>query len=254
MPTISCQKLWTIDVGVHATLSAYWTLNEASGNRVDSVQGIQWIPQAPVGGPFTSLLSDGAALFINGLRLTGSGGSGDGRIFTNDEPGLATTGTGMSIAGWFRVNGTPAGGDVLPQLILSADTMLTSGNISLQLCSGYTNNNGIVGGSDVNSNSASLPFAFTTGIWNFFCIVYDSFAQVIRFQLNGGVQTSFGSGMQYPASTTGSLRLFCASIFSSGMDVQYDEIAISVNGAFSSSQIAYLYNGGAGRSWPIVLP
>ena len=95
----------------------------------------------------------------------------------------------------------------------------------------------------------SLPF----DTWNFVHLFFDG--DKVGISINNGPELTHDSGI--PARATDRYDVEVSGCYPGSGTVNYlllDEMAFNAQSRFTSVEVAYLYNGGAGRTWPIVLP
>lgn len=238
MPTITCQKQFTLTVTAPSAIAAYWTLDEVGNvTRVDSVAGIQLLAML-----FNGL--GAPALIGNGVEFdTTSTGF---QTFAPSE--LAYTApNSWSAWGWFKINATGPNGSFGGPMALFG--IGTGGFIT------------IFAGSSFNpqpltiyrtlADSVDLPC--TLGTWHFFHLCYNGALQQYGYSIDNAAITYFPTVIALTNAATGGVTLDNNFLGPTG-DVLYDEIGIITTAMLTPAQQTYLYNAGSGRTWPIVLP
>lgn len=244
----------------------YWTMQEAGyADRVDSVVGLHLRIDLVTPGFGVYDIGDGPGLYGNGLRfMTGTNGS----VFLGTlDPysQLRCDGLGFSICGWFNISawppitfpfpGQPTGLRIgyisynsgspllMSELALGTDTF---GHPVAQII--------MTNGPQADNPSIPIP---TAGDWHFFHMFLDNVLHKMGFEIDGGAPTyaSFTPIMPpaIPCSDQGKVVVF-QDVGGVILPSVVDEIAVRLDKRFTPAQVAYLYNGGAGQTWPITLP
>ncbi len=249
---IACQREFKITVNgapvSTASITAYWTLDEAAGNRVDKVAAVPLVLSSAIPG----LSHSGAvpALFSNGIRFFQAGGGTLAHFYASpNAASLATTGLGFSLCFWIKV----IANDPAHLFFSLTANAVTGASLGLDLGSslGF---NGVTWADDIgNSGSIAAPINADSA-WHFIHTFFDGTGK-FGIGVDGAAPTLSPGGNTCAAAIQGELQLVYGSFGAGGVsDLTVDEIAISSTGMFSDPQVAYLYNGGVGRTWPITLP
>lgn len=258
MSTIACAKSFSIEIEPAIIPSAWWKLEEASGNRIDQVGSY--------------VLAD-----TNGNVTSNAGKVGQASLHTSSpvpvQSILATSAyiaalnlkpAGVSFAGWFRfTSGTIADCALFAPLIqwsasgktvtLSIQYNLSVFGAGLQLVLG---DNFVPPGVAV----ATVPYTPSLGTWQFVLGTYDPVTGSLSLLLNNTI-----SGAAVSALNTGN-AIFAAWIGGAGADfsafsfsldsdaisaatAQFDEMCV-FNSVLSASDKAFLWNGGVGKTYP----
>lgn len=172
-------------------------------------------------------------------------------IYLFSGPGGATpipyAGNGFSSWCWVKIvsSGTNYGG--APQFSI-AETVFFQ--VAVQI--GFSNG---PGGKNVTLNcrnpSDTVDLFITEGAWHFVHMFYDHAQQKFGIQFDNGLKTMLSAVSDAGVSALGAA--FYTS-YSDPATVIYDEAGIVTSGMLTNAQLAYLYNGGYGRTWPIALP
>lgn len=251
--SVACQKQYTLTVKTPLVVDAYWTMEEAGigVNKVDKVNGVALTPQVAAG--FDSTGYNGGPGFIgNGLQSLESG-SGN-RLWNNPaSPFLAITGNlGWSICMWIQV--------------LNWDEF--SSNLDILWLNGVSQSIEIhkhpfVTGFDfLISDNAGHPFLSPAnfnpvlGVWYFLHVFYDPVLTQVGYQVNLGAAVLDPTvGVAFGQPQPGQLRItqnWQNSLGGPGtVATIIDEVAMKLSRILTPSEVAYLYNGGAGRTWPL---
>lgn len=250
--TDSCSKQLSISVtGSSVTNIAYWTLDSANPLlNIDQVSGDAVQIQTAFG---TSTPSAVPAVISNGVRWSTSSmfGNCQGIVF-QESNNIACQGNGISFAFWINTRSAVLG-------FVGANTSLFSyypniGDLSQKL--EWTGDNAAANG-DINLNASTFPFALPPQDGFHFCVVTVDALGNVSASIDGAALTPLGNGgalIAQPAATA-QFSINVGSILTSGTGAFYtlDEVAL-FEGALSDAQVAYLYNGGAGRTYPLSLP
>lgn len=236
--------------------SAYWTFQEV---------GWQWwdVANAPQGGGKSPLL----LTEIAGTSVSVFGKQGRGINFPDPAGGdllsmaamtglLAYGGGGISIVHWFSVNslgyqnplgyfewiGAEAGGRI-GNVTFKAMPVLAGGFVELRVASPSDELRTPVSG------GPQPDFPWTDGEWHMLAVIYDDAAGVVKWSVDAGAWTSSETvTWAVPPCDSGSIQ-FLRPTLSDSLGV--DECGIWLGHALSDANVAYLFNGGAGRTWPL---
>lgn len=247
-----CRKTFVQQVTANAPVFRYWTLDETGTNsRIDSVNGDSLVA-------FINRVSfdEQPGLFGNALHLDTlsptdtHGGCGIMSSLTTwintSYPLVDTPDNGFSVAGWFKTI-TPR----TPYSFLVLDIITDTDDLfSVQLSVGSSSSFFYI---DANSDYDSIPTVLPSGAWTFFHIFFDKSLGKAGFSINNGAESTHGSGLVCGTGTRYGLTMVSSGTFPL-TEILWDEIIAVFNGKLTSAQVAYLYNGGAGRTWPISLP
>ena len=231
----------------------YWTLDESGmSNRVDSVNGdILTVTSSGLDLDAQPGLY-GNALHLDNLNPVGVN-KGVGLVSPGGDVPLNTTGLGFSIAGWFNIVSLTAD---YASVLMELDDSGTSDYVTLQLTCGAGAASAIKV-QDRSGSSFNVPVApaFPVGSWAFFHIFWDATTQQAGYSINNGVPTMVGSGLVLGSFDNYYFGFGCFSNAPTlSSEVLYDEVLVMFDGNLTASQLAYLYNGGLGITWPISLP
>lgn len=219
----------------------YWTLDEASGNRIDSVAGI---PLKYTSGVDTVnvFLSGDLAMIARGVHLfttPGNSGSLGPRLDSNPIPHSGSF-AGFSLAFWFNMTSIDVNDHIL--YLTFDDLSSVQFQVGAAPAVRFQDSLGFV---------MSLGFGVALGSWRFVHIFYDRATLAGGFSFNNGLPATIGP-LNY-SSAIGS-ALISTIARTNGSAVYFDEMALKHGSEFTAAQVTYLYNGGSGRTWPIVLP
>lgn len=253
-PAHTCTQDFQIEVVAPPVVPRwyYWTLDEAGDvARVDSVAGLILTPGAHMGGGFVSLTA-AAGKFSNAVRFQNiSPVPGDFAQTVGPLVGpylnqLAHDGTGFSLCFWIKVNsfGTSLG-------YVDYKSVVQHGEIALK----FTGTFGayVTCMDDGEAHSEDLTVVMIAGTWYFFHLFYNGTLNKMGYQIDNGAATYASFTPTITAATAGMVSLFQQGTGTPN-DFLVDETIVRVDTMFTAAQLAYLYNAGAGRTWPITLP
>jgi hypothetical protein len=213
-------------VNLASGLISYWKMDEATGNRVDQVGGVNTFT---VGGTLSS---------ITGKLNAGASGAGAGYLIAADHPSQHPSGS-FSICGWLLIHNL-AGASGLHMLL----NKWASNNQGFIIC--YDNSVNVwkfvLAPTSTSSLEVTVSHTPTAGTWYHLAAVYDATNTQIRLRVNDGAVGAASSPFPDPpyASTAGALSLLLSTLFS---DAAVDELGWW-NRALNSAEISALYNGG----------
>lgn len=249
-----CTKDYAITVTAPAARYYYWTLDESGyGNRVDSVAGLTLTAAPHIGGGYVSLTSD-AGKFSNAVRFQNIHPvPGDLQQAVGPSVGpylnqLAHDANGFSLCFWIKISLLGDGVGYVDYL-----SQLQRGEIALM----FSKFGMWVRCKDNNEvNNEDVPIVLSTGTWYFIHLFHDTTLNKMGFSVNNGAETYASFTPTITAAVSGMVALYQSGFFSvlGPNDYLVDETIVRLDSKFTAAQLAYLYNGGAGRTWPISLP
>lgn len=240
MPTVACSKQYHLTVNSGLNPTAYYTLDSAelvTGDLIDSVAGLHMFKQAGVASPnVPALISNGLqrTLLLNTAYTTGL------------VAALAYPNTGgWSEFGWFKINSQGP-------VNVGSELVMSVGNGSIFIDVGSTNNpqNVEVSWTDAAFQSVQTYIPMTLGVWHFFHLYYDPVAHQVGISFDNGAPTLTGVGVSFTPNAANVWDFFGPLVFA-GADVTWDEIGLKLDRKLTSAEQTYLYNAGAGRTWPL---
>ena len=264
----SASKSFTLLVVAKSVIEAYWKMDEAGINvqRLDSINGtplnpwtdgvafasqpglygncvypVRTAPQLNTGCSYLANATDdfNYIAFYTLLSQTGSG-------------------VGLSLVFWIKLlsaEGVPNYGIRFCTanyiyLLFASRLSFSPTPPYLSLDYGYLDGSNVfVSKTWVLDGLISLPF----DTWNFVHLFFDG--DKVGISINNGPELTHDSGI--PARATDRYDVEVSGCYPGSGTVNYlllDEMAFNAQSRFTSVEVAYLYNGGAGRTWPIVLP
>lgn len=233
----------------------YWTFEElGTANRVDKVQGV--VLGNTSSGVGNEYLGNGAGIIGNALKCFNGapGGSSSAGVSTSplSNPKVVQLGTGFSWIGWFNVVadagfGAQAnwfvlfGGPAFPYRMTLA--LKSSGVIEAVVTDG------------VNTDFLDWGSNFVPGTWTFFHIWFDPADNKFRLDINNSGVPIVSPDTFTILSTAGQNgQTFCQvpSELGTGFNASYDEFGFKLNRILTPAERAFLFNAGAGQTWPAV--
>lgn len=222
------------------SVTAYYTLDSVapvSGDVMDSVAGLHMFKQPGVQSPTVP------ALISNGLERADLAHTA---YTTGLVAALAYPDTGgWSEFGWFKILGQGSAN-------VGSELVAGVGNGSIFIDVGNTDNpaNVEVSWTDAAFQSVQTYIPLSTGAWHFFHLYYDPVAHKVGISFDNGAATLTGTGVSFTPQINGVWDFF-GPLVSFGVDVVWDEIGLKLDRKLTSAEQAFLYNSGAGRTWPL---
>jgi hypothetical protein len=232
----ACQKQFTITVNsAIPTVDAYWTLDEAVGDKIDKVQSVHIFDVDNDGVP---------ALFNNGLARNTPHNA---NIQTNSDARIKFAGTGFSVFGWFKINATQGDGSTGPRLWYNIGA---GRQIRMEYGNTFVSGNMHFDYNDSNGLFNDLYFTVTLHAWHFLHMFYDHTVQKVGWSIDNGTETLDGTGIFFSNTNPfGDLGSDGPANFT--FDTTLDETGLKLSRKLTAGEVAYLYNNGAGRTWPL---
>jgi hypothetical protein len=222
----------------------YWTMEETSGNRIDSMKGISLTPHLH-GGTVTT--TQGKPGLGNALHLISPDITSPPDVSSVELPELGYDGGAISLCGWIQIDsGTP---EIFIRFFNSSH--IASGSFEVGLNSDQTEFRAALYAGTSISVGASVTVS--PGDWLFFVASYDSPSGRLTLQVNDELPIVGSGQLFFSARPTGEFVIRCYSDDFDPVEATVDEISI-FNRKLDPAQAAYLWNNGAGRTWPITLP
>lgn len=238
----ACVKTFIQQVKAPTNITAYWTMNEATDNTnlADSVGGCDM----HAGGGTTK--GGVAAKYSLGQEFSFSrlNTGFDGTLGSNLD---YTTGNSFGFWGWFKIIDV---GGISSGLYGAFLSYYMSGGQQLLIEIGNSDNPANV---HVMGASNDVYFNVTLGAWHFFYVFFDNALGKVGYSIDGAAAVMLANPETWP-SQAGCVMLLEAGSIQANTDVIWDEVGIVVDRKLTAAQIAYLYNSGTGRTWPISLP
>jgi hypothetical protein len=248
---MGCTKEFTLTKSSGAaSLDFYWTMDEASGDRVDSVASLhlaQWhaVPLSAVAG------IQGLAVEIP-CQMGGFLG-----LFVEADTNItfdAVTAKGISWWFWHKVTAAPTDGAItffefeLYDSMSSNDCRIRTeltygpGTISFEHENFRTS---------VTVDSNPVSFSTTVGQWHFFCGTLDLVANTLKTYVDGVLVDTVADVAGFDDADNGDFNILTdLGGTPDALKIAVDEVGLSFSGAISAAQVLALYNAGAGVTYP----
>lgn len=185
-----------------------------------------------------------AGQIANGLKLVGSPGSStDSRA---SSALLKFNGTGSTIMVWVNVTDTTPD----PTNFINLAYQFDQNGINHSMSFDRTG----VNGDNWNARIDGVTYitkASAAG-WHFLVLTFDAVTGTIGFDIDqSGMTTAATPIPAAGANTTGSMLIGCSGNAAppGQVDVIWDELAV-YDGVMTAAQLNYIYNAGAGKTWP----
>lgn len=252
--TTACQKDYQIVVTGNQT-DLYWTMDEVgTADRVDKVQGVI-LRNNPSGGAALEYLGSTGGIIGNAANcfVGPPGGTANAGLatFPLSNSKVVQLGTGFSWIGWFNVGADFDAAQANWLLLFGGPAFLY--RITLALRTGGTIE--MISTDGVNTDFTDWGSNYVIGAWTFYHIWFDPSDRRFRMDINNsGVPVVSASTYTIPstAGQTGQTFFQVPSAFGSGFNLSYDETGFKLNRKLTPAEVTFLYNGGAGRTWPAV--
>lgn len=238
----------TKDFEIEITLAPldWWKMDEASTNpRIGSVNGIS------LGALNTSSVAGGKYGNATALNSFGGGFPTQAWVSNDGSPvtGLAYAGNGIDAFIWID---NPAGA-------INSDTIFlltfTDSSGTPVWAMRFTIDNQVGIEYDMTGGaSGNIPLATSTA-YRFFELYYDPSVARLGLRINDGavMDQNIAIGPVPPATAKGSISITYDRRTAGSSAANVCEMAV-YPAILSAAQRAYLYQGGLGRTWPVVLP
>lgn len=234
----------------------YWTLEEGSGNFVDEVHAVEIDDafQNPGNGSGNVIGDRVPGLFGNGVRLywkgPGGGALGNFQMTVGDtnantaDLALPATVNGFSMACWLKVDslGTSYG----------SVGYVSTGSLSMML--NFAAGIGFYFRWTDTSHTEDLTVTSPTlGTWFFLHLFYDATQTRFGYSIDNGAEILGTYAPTLVPSVKGGVFAWQLGLTTPN-DYTVDEIALRLDTRFTPTEVTYLYNSGAGRTWPVTMP
>lgn len=237
---MTCSKSFAITIDSSGNPLAYWTFSNANVNAETDSESGETLTAVPGAGTIVSV----AGRVGLGLAFT------DFAYMQQQSPVLAYTGNGFAIAFWVFYP-TPTGND--PQVTATFQWNLSGGGDFMSMAFSHGATAGVIeldlflNGNPADTLDIADLLAFDT--WHFIAIGYDPTTGKLSGSVNGGAVTDSG-GSNVIAVSADPLSYL---LLGGSENVRLDEVGVFPH-VLSAAQISYLFNGGAGRTYPLSLP
>jgi hypothetical protein len=230
------------------TLDAYWTLDESgtSNNRVDKIHSIALLPSGVL-----NIMTGAPALFNNGVSFPEAGVISS--FDSGAAPGLKIqTSNGWSIFGWFKILEWPTFPSYSVEKKLRFQALTAHMDIQMVWDSSTQK---VTFFFEDNTTADFTPADFTpaVGTWYFFHLFFDPVTAKCGYSMNNGAEVLSLGGAVFASTTSGELSLSQNWALPDTVRVALlvDEMGVKLSSKLTSVEVTYLYNGGAGRTWPL---
>lgn len=236
--SIACSKQYTMNVNIPIPVTAYWKMDEAAGSvpRIDSVGVANLSPSGitDIGVP---------GLISNAMRFDSVIGSQDYNTFPAFASLGHVIGDSFSFFGWVKLDATGLAnvfGGPGPFYTLDVGHF-----IRFRVGSSLS-----VTPWRIDSFSDTVFVSLTLSTWHFFFFFWDAGLQQWGYSFDNGPQSLLPTVQPIGAYATG--RVFVQNGWVGGPTgtVYFDEMGFVKTQKLSLSQLAFLYNGGTGRTYP----
>lgn len=249
--SVSCEKSISIKVNSSAapTVDFYWTLDEAgtAANRVDKVAALPLFPSG-VG----NVITGAPALFNNGLAFIESGAFSS--FDSGTDPQLAIqSSNGFSFFGWFKVLDWPVFPSYAVEKQFRFHNTLGPAIDNTMVWDSFNKHVEFTFNDNAFNTYNLTDFVPVVGTWYFFHMFFDPVGTVVGYSINNGPLVIGAPGAAYAANTNGIITLSqtWAVANSPTNSLLFDEFGVKLSRMLTAAEITYLYNGGAGRTWPL---
>ena len=242
--SLTCYKSYSIDVTLVA--QAWWTMENASPvSQPDSVQSLFLTRASGIVGNFTKV----AGIVDEGVQIQPSVAAAD-VLSIVDEPALKFDGVGMALTFWLNftdVAPTPNNSSVLVSYTFDQNGVYHVLTVSRSSGSAYSWR--------VFFDGAPLMARAAAAGWHFFVLMFNNSIGTVYFDIDqSGLGSQFVGVVAAGPNTTGDITLNVTSLLlGNELSVIFDEVALFPR-ILTTPQLNYLYNAGAGRTWPVTLP
>ena len=244
----TCTKDYILTVNHGLTVNAYWTFSESgsSSDRVDSVAALHLVPNAQ------TALTDEPGRFTNGLGFLERGTFSN--FITAIVAQLANTGPGFSIFFWFNVSDWPSAANYAVNPFIEMTQLGSSGFFIKWVPDGLGGQLVIQVNDDNHNPFAPAPFRPTLGVWYFVHAFFDPVLTQVGYSINNGSNLYDPTlGATFAPFPNGRLQI--GQTWSSGDTttnaITIDELGFRLDRKLTPTEVAFLYNSGSGRTWPL---
>lgn len=267
----TCAQQITIPVIGSPGPSFYWKMDEPASPWVDSVEGFLL--------PTTSgVISSDPGKIVNCVHLPGAGGPytqlGNNSGLPDAFADFAYNGKGITVLEWFKVpfiDTSTFGPDLVngPQFWTAlGGSGLQYGGFQAAWANFGTGGPAFTVWFQDNGGTLFLAcqqptFPWADGQWHFLAFVYDGVSGTLKYRVDNGAWVNNSTAQLWgiynpvasfviPNQPAG--KMSWDGGFNANSEISIDEVAVWMGYALTDAQVDYMYNGGAGRTWPITLP
>lgn len=255
--SVACQKRYTLTVQTPITVSAYWAFEETTVQYVDKVAGYTL---QPAGFAWTGTLDTVTGKILKGARLQEQNGPVNMQQLSLPAipPGFPRTALEFltsSIQGWsvfYWINYSETIGNQ-PSIIIqnyNSGIHLNGFNFSVDTIDDTQLEVALFVFDGLGGTPSAIGFGGTLNAWNFVVGSWDKATQKISIWINAVLVAQF-IGAAAPINDCW-FHNIGMSFGSSAADFSIiDEMGVSSGPGLTQAQVNYLYNAGAGRTWPL---
>lgn len=249
----TCLKAFRLEVINASDILAWWTLEEAADPRIDSAHGTEL--NRTFG--FNDTTSAGPGKVNLGFRMQASTPTfetlmSSGLFVPSSSPDL---GDGLSFAFWAKFDAWHEA----TALFVDGYVTFPAQNFFLSFewlsFNGPDGNISLTCENGVDSFQLEVPFAPVAGTWHFFHVFW--LAGQFGVSVDNGVEQLSPDSVAISGGIADSmamdLGMLSGSAAAGNTDLTFDEVGFFPR-KLTAAQVAYLYNAGTGRTWPVALP
>ena len=221
----------------------WWPMEEVSGARVDVIGGLQLLENT-IG---TGAIGTGPGRIAMGAICSADTFGSANLSLPAPDPAFAYGGGGFEFCGWLRFDNF-TNGDVV-QFYYQGDTVANIVRLSAIVASSQWQLfcAGTTGGAEVFFQGGPI----NAGQLYFWRVFFDEASGKFGFQIdNGPVNLSVGTYTLAPQGTGDIVLLTVTSAPGEVLSAMWDEVA-RFEPNLTPEQLALIYNGGAGTTWPL---
>lgn len=242
--SVACYQTYSVDVALVA--QAWWTMENASPvTQPDSVHSL-----------FLTRATGNVADFNKVLGIIGEGeaiqptGAIASVLSIVNQPDLKFNGVGMTLTLWMNftdVIPTPNNSFVLVNYVFDQNGLFYTLTLSRSSASAYNWR--------VFLNGVPLITKASAAGWHFFVLTFNAATGVVGFDIDqAGMSFQFAVVPAAGPNIAGDIQLNVTTLAGANeLNVIFDEVALFPR-ILTLAQLNYLYNAGAGVTWPITLP
>ena len=237
---MSCERQFTMTeaAGSGPDFSAYWAMEEASGDRVDSVGNVEnnLILIGPETGNTTGRVGNGLPSSKLGTRFVTIGSS---LVFNESNEGMA-------FAFWFN---QASGSGSWVRFYLIAWELVFMIDVRSNLV--YAELQGLTINSLAQINAPGSQW--NVGDWHFVVANFPTSTRKTKICIDGGAWVESADAADIAGAETSGPNMEGPDYIGGGplQSLVLDEIGFVQDKIITDDQVAYLYNSGNGRTWPI---
>lgn len=240
--SVSCSKDYSLKVSRASQFTHYWPFEVWPGPFQDMVSGHFSMRNNPG-------IIQGPGLYGFGLRHTNPANATFFVFPTVNTdlaytPSAATT-AGISFCYWINFT-TSHNYDVL----LFFDLGVNNWTLQQYWTSATKNFTVLVDSTLTPSDSFNVVQDMPNGVWHFVCVTLEKSTNAVSLYVDAALIFSKVMSVVFVDTPEGELR--GGTTDPGAEDFTIDEFGLSLNSCFSPATIAWLYNSGAGRTWPQV--